>query len=114
MNIYTFPTLRSGDDRFLKQFKSGDLKARFKPYSKFPMCYKVGLSDLAERATMYGLPCKTALKYHISRRHRKAVFPELVYLHFKMNGQDLAFWTSPEFSENNLCELVRSEWTLSV
>ncbi len=36
-------------------------QARFKPYSKFPACYK-----------------------------------------------DMAFWVSPEFSENNLCELVRS------
>ena len=41
--------------------KAGDLKARFKSYSKFPPCYK-----------------------------------------------DMAFWTSPEFSENNLCELVRN------
>jgi phenylalanyl-tRNA synthetase alpha chain len=50
----------SDDDRFLKQFKAGELKARFKPYSKFPPCYK-----------------------------------------------DMAFWVSPEFTENNLCELVR-------
>lgn len=51
----------SNDDRFLKQFKPGDLNARFKPYSKFPACYK-----------------------------------------------DIAFWVSPEFTENNLCELVRN------
>ena len=45
------PTLlRSGDDRFLKQFKAGDLKAKFKPYSKYPACWKVGL-----RATHQGL-----------------------------------------------------------
>lgn len=50
----------SDDDRFLKQFKAGDLKAKFKSYSKFPPCYK-----------------------------------------------DMAFWVSPEFTENNLCELVR-------
>ena len=24
------------------QFKAGNLKSRFKPYSKFPPCYKVG------------------------------------------------------------------------
>ncbi|GAX80523.1 hypothetical protein CEUSTIGMA_g7961.t1 [Chlamydomonas eustigma] len=63
MVLFDVPDIRlfwSGDERFLSQFKAGDLKARFKPYSKFPPCYK-----------------------------------------------DMAFWTSPEFSENNLCELVR-------
>lgn len=63
MVLFDVPDIRlfwSNDDRFLKQFKAGDLKARFKPYSKFPPCYK-----------------------------------------------DMAFWTSPEFTENNLCELVR-------
>jgi phenylalanyl-tRNA synthetase alpha chain len=30
----------SEDDRFLKQFAAGNLGARFKPYSKFPPCYK--------------------------------------------------------------------------
>jgi hypothetical protein len=54
----------SDDERFLKQFKAGDLKARFKSYSKFPPCFK-----------------------------------------------DMAFWISPEFTENNLCELVRGEST---
>jgi phenylalanyl-tRNA synthetase beta subunit len=52
----------SDDERFLKQFKSGNLKAKFKSYSKFPPCFK-----------------------------------------------DMAFWVSPEFTENNLCELVRGE-----
>jgi phenylalanyl-tRNA synthetase alpha chain len=63
MVLFDIPDIRlfwSGDQRFLKQFKQGDLSARFKPYSKFPPCYK-----------------------------------------------DVAFWLSPEFSENNLCELVR-------
>jgi hypothetical protein len=50
----------SEDDRFLKQFTPGNLAGKFKPYSKFPPCYK-----------------------------------------------DMAFWVSPEFTENNLCELVR-------
>ncbi len=40
--------------------QAGDMKAKFKSYSKFPPCYK-----------------------------------------------DMAFWISPQFSENNLCELVR-------
>lgn len=31
----------SEDQRFLKQFKAGSLGARFKPFSKFPPCYKV-------------------------------------------------------------------------
>jgi len=63
MVLFDIPDIRlfwSGDARFLKQFARGDLSARFKPYSKFPPCYK-----------------------------------------------DVAFWVSPEFSENNLCELVR-------
>ncbi|KAI8476832.1 MAG: hypothetical protein J3K34DRAFT_399590 [Monoraphidium minutum] len=63
MVLFDIPDIRlfwSGDDRFLRQFKAGDLKARFKPYSKFPPCLK-----------------------------------------------DMAFWVSPEFTENNLCELVR-------
>jgi phenylalanyl-tRNA synthetase alpha chain len=52
----------SDDERFLKQFKSGNLKTKFKSYSKFPPCFK-----------------------------------------------DMAFWVSPEFTENNLCELVRGK-----
>ena len=63
MVLFDVPDIRlfwSGDERFLRQFKAGDLGARFKPFSKFPPCLK-----------------------------------------------DLAFWTSPEFTENSLCELVR-------
>ena len=30
----------------------------------------------------------------------------LFVIHGHTQCQDLAFWTSPEFSENNLCELV--------
>jgi phenylalanyl-tRNA synthetase alpha chain len=63
MVLFDVPDIRlfwSGDERFLKQFKAGNLKGRFKSYSKYPPCYK-----------------------------------------------DMAFWLSPEFSENNLCELVR-------
>lgn len=56
----------SDDDRFLKQFKAGDLKAKFKSYSKYPPCFK-----------------------------------------------DMAFWISPEFTENHLCELVRGECYIS-
>ena len=44
----------------LSPLQAGNLKSRFKSYSKFPPCLK-----------------------------------------------DVAFWVSPEFSENNLCELVR-------
>jgi phenylalanyl-tRNA synthetase alpha chain len=63
MVLFDIPDIRlfwSDDERFLKQFKAGDLRAKFKSYSKFPPCYK-----------------------------------------------DMAFWVSPEFTENNLCELVR-------
>jgi hypothetical protein len=65
MVLFDIPDIRlfwSGDERFLRQFKAGDLKAKFKSYSKYPPCLK-----------------------------------------------DMAFWTSPEFTENNLCELVRGE-----
>ncbi|KAF5831153.1 hypothetical protein DUNSADRAFT_13510 [Dunaliella salina] len=64
MVLFEVPDIRlfwSGDERFLRQFKAGDLKTKFKPFSRYPPCTK-----------------------------------------------DMAFWISPEFSENNLCELVRS------
>lgn len=57
----------SDDERFLKQFQAGNLKSKFKSYSKFPPCYK-----------------------------------------------DMAFWVSPEFTENNLCELVRGEYACTL
>lgn len=63
MVLFNIPDIRlfwTEDPRFKEQFESGDLSARFKPYSKYPPCYK-----------------------------------------------DIAFWTTPKFSENNLCELVR-------
>lgn len=63
MVLFDIPDIRlfwSNDSRFLKQFKAGDFRTKFKSYSKFPPCYK-----------------------------------------------DIAFWISPEFTENNLCELVR-------
>lgn len=43
MVLFSIPDIRlfwSGDERFLSQFKKGDLKARFKPYSKYPPCFK--------------------------------------------------------------------------
>jgi len=43
MVLFDIPDIRlfwTSDQRFLKQFKTGDLSARFKPYSKFPPCYK--------------------------------------------------------------------------
>lgn len=63
MVLFQIPDIRlfwSEDDRFLQQFKAGNLAARFKPYSKFPPCFK-----------------------------------------------DVSFWTNDEFTENNLCEIVR-------
>jgi hypothetical protein len=47
--------------RLLFWKQAGDLKSKFKPFSRYPACFK-----------------------------------------------DMAFWISPEFSENNLCELVRA------
>lgn len=63
MVLFDIPDIRlfwTSDQRFLKQFKAGALDTKFKPYSKFPPCFK-----------------------------------------------DVAFWVSEDFTENNLCELVR-------
>lgn len=63
MVLFDIPDIRlfwTADQRFLKQFRQGDLTAKFKSYSKFPPCYK-----------------------------------------------DVAFWVSDQFTENNLCEVVR-------
>ncbi|KAI7835962.1 hypothetical protein COHA_010161 [Chlorella ohadii] len=64
MVLFDIPDIRlfwTADQRFLKQFKAGDLTTKFKSYSKYPPCYK-----------------------------------------------DVAFWISDAFTENNLCEIVRS------
>ena len=62
MVLFQIPDIRlfwTDDKRFTDQFEEGKVTT-FKPYSKYPVCWK-----------------------------------------------DVAFWTSDEFSENNLCELVR-------
>ena len=62
MVLFSIPDIRlfwTDDKRFTDQFEEGKVTT-FKPYSKYPVCWK-----------------------------------------------DVAFWTSDEFSENNLCELVR-------
>lgn len=43
MVLFDIPDIRlfwTSDKRFLKQFREGDLSTRFKPYSKFPPCFK--------------------------------------------------------------------------
>ena len=45
MVLFGIPDIRlfwTSDQRFLKQFRAGDLGARFKPYSRYPPCFKVG------------------------------------------------------------------------
>ena len=37
----------TSDQRFLKQFLAGDLSTRFKPYSRYPPCFKVILVHLS-------------------------------------------------------------------
>ncbi|CAG9463419.1 unnamed protein product [Pedinophyceae sp. YPF-701] len=64
MVLFKIPDIRlfwSSDERFLSQFKAGDMSTEFKPFSKYPPCFK-----------------------------------------------DMAFWVSEDFTENNLCEIVRS------
>lgn len=63
MVLFDIPDIRlfwSADERFTSQFSSGQLGVKFKPFSKFPPCYK-----------------------------------------------DMSFWINDEFTENNLCEVVR-------
>ena len=47
MVLFSIPDIRlfwTEDQRFLKQFKAGSLGAKFKPYSKYPPCFKVILA----------------------------------------------------------------------
>lgn len=49
MVLFSIPDIRlfwTSDQRFTKQFKAGNLAAKFKPYSKYPPCFKVGPSSL--------------------------------------------------------------------
>ncbi|KAI9089722.1 hypothetical protein K1719_029015 [Acacia pycnantha] len=64
MVLFDIPDIRlfwSSDERFTSQFSKGQLGVKFKPFSKYPPCYK-----------------------------------------------DMSFWISDSFTENNLCEVVRS------
>ena len=43
MVLFQIPDIRlfwADDQRFLKQFRAGDLRTKFKPYSKYPACFK--------------------------------------------------------------------------
>lgn len=43
MVLFQIPDIRlfwADDQRFLKQFRAGDLRSKFKPYSKYPACFK--------------------------------------------------------------------------
>ena len=43
MVLFNIPDIRlfwTADQRFLKQFRQGDMTTKFKPFSKFPPCYK--------------------------------------------------------------------------
>ena len=46
MVLFQIPDIRlfwAEDQRFLKQFRAGDLRTTFKPYSKYPACFKARL-----------------------------------------------------------------------
>lgn len=45
----------SDDKRFSKQFKAGQLDAKFKPYSKYPPCFKVASTSSLQLFQAYGL-----------------------------------------------------------
>merc|ERR1711924_21137 len=57
MVLFGIPDIRlfwSGDERFLSQFKAGDLTTQFQPYSKYPPCNKdmaFWLSEPSPRTT---------------------------------------------------------------
>ncbi|KDD75512.1 hypothetical protein H632_c645p1 [Helicosporidium sp. ATCC 50920] len=43
MILFDIPDIRlfwSNDERFLKQFAGGTMSTKFKPFSKYPPCYK--------------------------------------------------------------------------
>ena len=51
------------DARFTKQFKAGNLDTKFKPYSKFPPCFKVGQPFCMAKSTVCNVASgKAALK----------------------------------------------------
>ena len=61
-------TFWSEDERFTKQFKRGNLDTKFKPYSKYPPCYKVGSWT---KATSLFIACKLYITGCSSNQARK-------------------------------------------
>ncbi len=57
MVLFQIPDIRlfwAEDPRFLKQFRSGDLRTAFKPFSKFPACFK---ARARLRRALWDAPC---------------------------------------------------------
>lgn len=64
MVLFAIPDIRlfwTSDQRFTKQFKAGKLKAKFKPYSKYPPCFKVSSWRL-QKLHIHYLSADEALK----------------------------------------------------
>ena len=101
----------SEDQRFLKQFRAGDLGSRFKPYSKFPPCYKVRTSPVASvHSIMLGggntIGCWLCGIVSACSAP-KPTLRAMLTCSVRHLLQDVSFWTSEGFTENNLCEVVR-------
>ena len=72
MVLFSIPDIRlfwTEDQRFLKQFKAGSLRAKFKPYSKFPPCFKVDLSAGACNIDLMADACTGVVVGAAAERH---------------------------------------------
>ena len=84
MVLFGIPDIRlfwSADERFLSQFRRGDLRAKFRPYSKYPPCFK-DVSFWQPAAAGEGAGAEAA-------------------------AAAAAASSAPSVSENDLCEKVR-------